>query len=83
MTEVVADFPSLVAVMIADPGATPRAIKLARSKCLDLIDRLDLRRKALREALAEIRLFYKVLSEKLPETGATTALDRDDNSESA
>jgi DNA-binding transcriptional MerR regulator len=53
-------------IRAANAGATPQAIKQARAKCVELIDRLDIRRRMLREAVAEVRLFYQTLSEKLP-----------------
>ena len=53
-------------IRAANPGATTKSIERARSRCLDLIDRLDLRRRTLRAALAEFRLFYELLAQKLP-----------------
>jgi hypothetical protein len=42
--------------------ATVQSIADARTKCLELIDQLDRRRHALREALAELRYLDKLLS---------------------
>lgn len=69
-------------VRAARSGATEEAVKEARWNCLALIDRLDRRRHALRHALAEIKLLYDQLSEKLPATEAADAAARYDNSES-
>jgi DNA-binding transcriptional MerR regulator len=49
----------------AEEDASRESVKLARSACLDLIDRLDGRRQALRDALGELRHLYTLLSSKL------------------
>ena len=49
----------------ADEDASPESIKSGRASCLDLIDRLDRRRQALRDALAELRHLHTLLSSKL------------------
>jgi DNA-binding transcriptional MerR regulator len=64
------------------PGAPVEAVKVARWNCLALIDRLDRRRQALRHALAEIKLLYDQLSEKLPASDATGTATRYGSSES-
>jgi DNA-binding transcriptional MerR regulator len=62
-------------IIKAAEGATaPQSVKDARTKCLDLIDQLDRRRRALRDALAELQHLYKLLSKKLPDDGRV-ALD--------
>ena len=61
-----------VAPMIkaAEPSATSGAVREARTKCLDLIDQLDRRRRDLRDALMELQHVYKLLSKKLPDEPA-------------
>ena len=46
-------------------GATVASMKDARARCLELIDELDCRRQDLRDALAELRTLYGLLSTKL------------------
>jgi DNA-binding transcriptional MerR regulator len=53
----------------ADEDAAPEIIKPGRTKCLDLIDRLDRRRQVLREALGELRHLYTLLSSKVAQNG--------------
>ena len=53
----------------ADEDASPESIKSGRASCLDLIDRLDRRRQALRDALAELRHLHTLLSSKLGRSG--------------
>jgi MerR family Zn(II)-responsive transcriptional regulator of zntA len=71
-----------VAPMIkaAEAAAPLESVKDARTKCLDLIDKLDGRRRALRDALAELQHFYKLLSKKLPDDDRVTfdGLDKSD-----
>jgi hypothetical protein len=49
----------------APDDASAGTVKDGRTKCLELIDRLDRRRQPLREALAELRHLYTLLSTKL------------------
>jgi DNA-binding transcriptional MerR regulator len=53
----------------ADEDASAESIKSGRASCLDLIDRLDRRRQALRDALAELRHLHTLLSSKLGRGG--------------
>ena len=53
----------------ADADATIENIKAGRGTCMELIERLDRRRAHLREALAELRHLYTVLSTKPPGPG--------------
>ena len=50
----------------ADADATVESIKAGRGTCMELMERLDRRRAHLREALAELRHLYTVLSTKSP-----------------
>jgi DNA-binding transcriptional MerR regulator len=52
-------------IKAADDDAPAGTVKDGRTKCLELIDRLDRRRQPLREALAELRHLYTLLSTKL------------------
>jgi DNA-binding transcriptional MerR regulator len=52
-------------IKAADDDALAGSVKDGRTKCLELIDRLDRRRRPLREALAELRHLYTLLSTKL------------------
>ena len=54
-------------IKAAEAGVLLQSVKEARTKCLDLIDQLDTRRHALRDALAELQHLYKLLSKKLPD----------------
>jgi DNA-binding transcriptional MerR regulator len=56
-------------IKAAAGDATIESVKDGRSKCLELIDRLDRRRQPLREALAELRHLYTLLSAKLTDPG--------------
>jgi DNA-binding transcriptional MerR regulator len=42
------------------------AVKAGRTRCFELIDELDRRRRELRDALAELRYLDKLLSQRLP-----------------
>jgi len=53
----------------ADEDAPADSIRDARTSCLELIDRLDRRRQALRDALAELRHLHTLLSSKLGRNG--------------
>ena len=53
----------------ADEDALHADIRAGRTKCLELIDRLDRQRQMLREALGELRHLYTLLSNKLPSNG--------------
>jgi DNA-binding transcriptional MerR regulator len=55
----------------ADEDAPADSIRDARTSCLDLIDRLDRRRQALRDALAELRHLHTLLSSKVLGRGET------------
>jgi len=48
--------------------ASAESVRGGRAKCLELIDRLDQRRRPLREALAELRHLNTLLSTKLNES---------------
>ncbi len=48
----------------ADAEATIEAAKTGRMACVELIDELDRRRRDLRDALAELRYFDKLLSSR-------------------
>jgi len=54
-----------------DEDASADSVKEGRTLCLDLIDRLDRRRQALRDALAELRHLHTLLSSKLGRGGET------------
>lgn len=54
----------------ANPNATPEAIERARAECLHTMEQLEGRSRTLRDLIAEFRLHYGVLSEKLPNSGA-------------
>jgi MerR family transcriptional regulator, copper efflux regulator len=58
-----AEIASVLKATAADASAD--AIKSGRAKCLELIDRLDGRRRPLREALAELRHLHSLLATKL------------------
>jgi DNA-binding transcriptional MerR regulator len=49
----------------ADEDAPAESIKAGRTACVELIDRLDRRRQALRDGLAELRHLHTLLSSKL------------------
>ena len=74
-----------VAPMIkaAEVTASVQSIKDARAQCLELIDRLDHRRRVLREALGELQHIYKLLSKKLPESDDGVAHDDADTRDPA
>jgi DNA-binding transcriptional MerR regulator len=49
----------------ADEDASVDSMRAGRTACLELIDRLDRRRQALRDGLAELRHIHTLLSSKL------------------
>ncbi len=49
----------------ADEDASVESMRAGRTTCLELIDRLDRRRQALRDGLAELRHLHTLLSSKL------------------
>jgi DNA-binding transcriptional MerR regulator len=49
----------------SDVDASAESVRGGRAKCLELIDRLDQRRRPLREALAELRHLNALLSTRL------------------
>ena len=49
----------------ADEDASFESMRAGRTACLELIDRLDRRRQALRDGLAELRHLHTLLSSKL------------------
>jgi DNA-binding transcriptional MerR regulator len=63
-------------IKAADAEASIESIKAAQLQCLALIDLLELRRQSVREAIAEIRFFHRLLSDNLPGSEAGGAPDR-------
>lgn len=63
-------------IKAAEAGAARDRIRDAQVACGDLIERLDLRVRALQETLAEIKFFCRLLSDKLPPTAGEPGHDR-------
>jgi DNA-binding transcriptional MerR regulator len=64
-----------VAPMIkaTESGATVESIRDARARCIEVLDQLDCRRRDLRDALAEFRNLYWLMSTRLSQLDAYTA----------
>jgi MerR family mercuric resistance operon transcriptional regulator len=56
-----------------ESGATVESIRNARATCIELIDQLDCRRRDLRDALAEFRNLYWLMSTRLSQLDAYIA----------
>jgi|GraSoiStandDraft_4_1057263.scaffolds.fasta_scaffold231963_1 DNA-binding transcriptional MerR regulator len=59
------------------------AVKAGRTRCFELMDQLDRRRRELRDALAELRYLDKVLSQRLPSADQDAAAGSGDSPEPA
>jgi DNA-binding transcriptional MerR regulator len=68
-------------IKATESDATVTSLKDARARCLELIDQLDCRRQDLRDALAELRTLYGLLSTRLSQSDSSVASDdrRDDS----
>ena len=60
-------------IKATESGATVASMKDARARCLELIDQLDCRRQDLRDALAELRTLYRLLSTRLSQSDSSVA----------